>query len=790
MATFDRHPRKGTKMRLSASLLISAVIAMLLGFVVSTDTPTAQTPNQGFQYGARISSAYFLYANDTEVAKTEINKVLDMAQAAGVDTINVPVAWAGVDLGDHREESYGDGEAFRGRYIWDSDIYGHEDNHFDNLLGEAERRDLAVNLQIEATPDWVHPYLKDQAAGCDDPNNSNLYCKYDYRYWHPPRGGTELQHFANFTEDLAKHVEGEYPGLVDQYEIWNEPNNKGYWQPQSTPDPAEYADLLRSAYISVKEVDSNADIVFGGIALNHLAYLEKYYQAVKDETRYPDAASNNYYFDVLGVHPYVHPKFETRSPDEYTQDVVTTEDLQQDGTTYTAPVEGNFLGFREMKRIMDEEEMVGQGDAGKSLYLSEFGYRSPPPPETYGVSDQRRALFLKRAFELARSYPYVEGMTWHAFSETYNTETQVTFGPCEWAIVYRYCGNGSTMHQPSLTYRAHKQVTGAEASNAEVSINLPQDVSGIHSIEPQLTNLSASEVSRWELYVDGRLLKEQTTAPIEWDTSQPVDGKQLNGSHSVMVAAYTTEGSVWHSNFAETYVDNTGLEMGPPAILGLDTSKQLGVSKVPVMLEWWQGGDGGSSVDHYELQESTDNGTTYSDVSLPDSGVPSSTGVYSITLWLEPGQVHSFRVRAQDRAGNWSSWKTSVGYEARAYQENSPNISYPVGNWTRQQQNSAYGGYVKYETASGARARFTFFGSEIALVSSLGSNRGKAEVCVDPGTAAAKCTIVNLYSPTAKARQIVFDKVWQTSNSHTVTVRVLGTSGRPRVDVDGFVTFT
>jgi hypothetical protein len=117
--------------------------------------------------------------------------------------------------------------------------------------------------------------------------------------------------------------------------------------------------------------------------------------------------------------------------------------------------------------------------------------------------------------------------------------------PIEWAIV-------DENFNPTLTYRAYKQVTGAEASNVGLTINLPETVSGTYSIDPQLTNLRASDVSRWELYVDGELTAEQPTLPIEWDTRNASIER-----HKVTVAAYTTEGSVWHSNIDETTVDNT-----------------------------------------------------------------------------------------------------------------------------------------------------------------------------------------------------------------------------------------
>ena len=48
---------------------------------------------------------------------------------------------------------------------------------------------------------------------------------------------------------------------------------------------------------------------------------------------------------------------------------------------------------------------------------------------------------------------------------------------------------------------------------------------------------------------------------------------------------------------------------------------------------------------------------------------------------------------------------------------------------------------------------------------------------------------VDLRSATTAHRIAVWQKTWTASAQHTVKVVVLGTSGRPMVDVDAFVVF-
>lgn len=527
-------------MRLLRAIVSGVFVSVLMLWVASgasTDLSKAQAQEEReFKFSARVQSAYFQYMYDegdtVEDAKARISRTLDMAEAAGVNTIDVPVAWAGVDLGDHREEDYGDGERFRGRYIWDSDVYGHENNHLDNILREAESRGLAVNLQIEATPDWVHPYLEDRASGCGSASASP-YCTYDYRFWHPPRGDEEIARFGEFMGDLAKHVKTEHPGLaVGHYKIWNEPNSQPSWEPGLGPEsPGEYVELLRAAHTNVEEADPGAGIAFGGVSLNNHGYLKEYYEAAR--RAYPEEAEENgYFFDVLGVHPYVYPGAAYRggqSPDLYEQTLTekgftTTDHFTGEEFDYIGGVNGNFLGFQKMKEVMDTEEGVASGSPGKALYFSEFGYRVP-----YNVSDERRALYLKRAYDLARDYDYVEGMAWFTFYQSASFEE----GEMDWTTVDRG-------FSPSLTYRALEQATGAEASDVKLDVVMSKNRAGVYTVKPRLAGLPLSAVRRWELYVDGEMVKTQATAPITWKAADAEARK-------VMLAVYSADGSVWHS---------------------------------------------------------------------------------------------------------------------------------------------------------------------------------------------------------------------------------------------------
>jgi hypothetical protein len=68
----------------------------------------------------------------------------------------------------------------------------------------------------------------------------------------------------------------------------------------------------------------------------------------------------------------------------------------------------------------------------------------------------------------------------------------------------------------------------------------------------------------------------------------------------------------------------------------------------------------------------------------------------------------------------------------------------------------------------------------VAWVTALGPNRGAAKVYIDGILAAT----VDLYAATPTYLRVAFAKSWTTAGNHTIRIVVLGTAGRPRVDLD------
>ncbi len=194
----------------------------------------------------------------------------------------------------------------------------------------------------------------------------------------------------------------------------------------------------------------------------------------------------------------------------------------------------------------------------------------------------------------------------------------------------------------------------------------------------------------------------------------------------------------------------------------------------PTLRLRWSAADAGSGVHHVEVAQSTDGGSY---VKIASKGLP-----WSLDRPVSTGHAYRYRVRAVDAAGNVGAWDYTPTSRIRAVSQSNTAVRY-AGTWWKSTSTTWWGGTARSSSRAGSTARHTFTGRSIAWVAKKGVNRGKAKVYVN---GVLKAT-VDLYSPTTRTRLVVWSINYTTSATRTVTIKVLGTSGRPRVDVDGFI---
>jgi hypothetical protein len=189
----------------------------------------------------------------------------------------------------------------------------------------------------------------------------------------------------------------------------------------------------------------------------------------------------------------------------------------------------------------------------------------------------------------------------------------------------------------------------------------------------------------------------------------------------------------------------------------------------------WSGSDDSSGIDHFEIAQSTDGGAfaTFASQAAP----------WNLDRLASLGHTYRFRVRAIDTAGNIGAWAYGPTSRLRAISQSIPAVHYH-GSWTTVTSSTIWwGGTARSSSTAGSTVSYTFTGRSIAWVGVKAPTRGKARIYVD----GALQGTVDLWLSTVHKQHLIWQKTWSTAASRTITIQVLGTVNRPRIDVDGFI---
>jgi hypothetical protein len=137
---------------------------------------------------------------------------------------------------------------------------------------------------------------------------------------------------------------------------------------------------------------------------------------------------------------------------------------------------------------------------------------------------------------------------------------------------------------------------------------------------------------------------------------------------------------------------------------------------------------------------------------------------------------YQYAVSATDNYGNTSPDVTGLAL-APVVTQQTTSVTYS-GVWKNASGANYSGGSIKYSTAAGAKATFTFNGRSVAVVSYKAPGRGKVKIYLD-GKLKGTFSLANA---TAQARRLVYAT---TTTAATHKLQLVVVSGR--VDVDAFV---
>lgn len=255
-------------------------------------------------------------------------------------------------------------EGVRGQFDW---------SYPDRMVAQAAAHHMQVLALLTYTPTWARPPGTTSHA--------------------PPLQAAD---FAEFARAAATRYA---PRGVRRWEIWNEPNSSEYWVP--LPDVDRYGELFRAAAGALREVDSGATLITGGLTrgtdspdgrrISQLTFVDGLYR--NGAARIANA---------IGVHPYSFPTL----------------------PSVNAP--GVVGGLAELPALHALTRRQGDGD--KKIWITEFGAPTGSAPDAMSGRDQADSLL--QAHQLAQSWDWAGPLIFYEFQDagTNSNDLEQNFG--------------------------------------------------------------------------------------------------------------------------------------------------------------------------------------------------------------------------------------------------------------------------------------------------------------------------------------------------------------------------
>ena len=382
--------------------LLPLIAAALLLAALPTAAAASKTQESMFQ-----DDPLLVYGTPAQVENT-----LDQLAALGVDRIRVSVFWDILAPATDQPSKPNFDASDPGAYpqqLWEK---------YDRVIRSALSRGILVNLNITSPiPRW--------AAGTSP--RADLQGTF----------GPNAAEFKLFVQAVGTRYSGTYQGLprVDYWSIWNEPNQAGWLTPQWAPDPRNarrmieaapsiYRSLVAAAWTALADSGHGSDTILVGEtapqgqqnrkgisqSIDALRFLRQVYclddnlnllKGTSAQVRgcpgdsAAFVAQNPGLFRATG---YAHHPYDMLSPparESKVEDWATIADL------------GDLS--RELRRIYQRYGQRTQTSRGVPLYLTEYGYQTPPDPAS--VSFSRQAAWLNEAEYIAARNPNVRTLS-------------------------------------------------------------------------------------------------------------------------------------------------------------------------------------------------------------------------------------------------------------------------------------------------------------------------------------------------------------------------------------------
>jgi hypothetical protein len=269
-----------------------------------------------------------------------------------------------------------------GPYDW---TWNNLESDLDSIASYLQSGQLRLLPVVIEAPTWAWGF-GDVPDPSSDPGTG-----YNAHYPDMPPGGdsTALGWWSRFNAALVSWLEGRYGrSSLAGLEVWNEEDFFPIsWSLEPNDQSAmalRYSQVLCSAYTGVRESDLSLPVFFGGInpsptngtSSNPVPYLQDAYTS--------PAANIRNCMTAISIHPY----------------------NTVNGGPWLAPnTQGSpfATGASKVSQVAS-----GQNDAGRPIWITEFGYPISNPP-----TQQQQADWDSEAYNLAPTLPNVQTMGIH-----------------------------------------------------------------------------------------------------------------------------------------------------------------------------------------------------------------------------------------------------------------------------------------------------------------------------------------------------------------------------------------
>lgn len=319
-----------------------------------------QVQNIPLQYGISVGDSL------SNLSDNDLDSELRDIKSLGVNWIRLDLSW---EYAQPKNDSSYD-------WLW-----------FDRVVAATNKAGINVLPIIGYTPTWARLPTCSKSDKC------------------APR---DYEKFATF----AKAASSRYAKQgIHTWEIWNEPNLAGFWEP--APTAAGYTELLMLSSVAIKSADPRAVVISGSLApvdnqpgsVPSLDFLNGMYNSgAKD------------YFDAVGYHPYSYP-------------VTPSQIRDWSGWSMLGELSTSITSI-----------MSANGDGDKQIWITEYGAPTNGPghvasSEGYNilthpdhVTEELQAIMATDSVTRARRDPNIASLFWYTYKDrSFKTDDNENF---------------------------------------------------------------------------------------------------------------------------------------------------------------------------------------------------------------------------------------------------------------------------------------------------------------------------------------------------------------------------